>query len=177
MDSAEVFSGQLDREYAELARTVSEYDGRIITVKGWSVTVSIAALGLGFQQGHAALFLLAALTGLAFWAIEAMVKRHQVRYYPRMRQIEAWRARTSDVSIDDAVASSPRIDWAWTMAGRPDAAAALRQPPVEMTSAQIVRMRRHVAWLPHVFMPSAIAVVVGLLLAGLVSGGVLDLPW
>ena len=40
---------------------VSEYDGRLVTVKSWSVTVSIAALGLGFQQGHAALFVLAAL--------------------------------------------------------------------------------------------------------------------
>ena len=45
-----------------------------MTVKGWSVTLSLAGLGLGFQQGHYALFALAAATALAFWFIEGQMK-------------------------------------------------------------------------------------------------------
>jgi hypothetical protein len=41
-----------------------------MVIKGWSATLCLAALGLGFQQGHYALFALAAGTGLAFWYLE-----------------------------------------------------------------------------------------------------------
>ncbi|MEZ0449939.1 hypothetical protein [Cellulomonas sp. ICMP 17802] len=177
MDAAQdaSFATALAAEYAALVRTVSEFDGRLLTVKSWSVTLSLAGIGLGFQQQHYALFALAAATGAAFWLIEAMTKRHQVRYYPRMRQIEAWSA-AADLRLGDLPVSAPRIDWAWTAAGRDDPARALAEPPREMTSAEIRRMRRHVAWLPHVFVPSAFAVVLGVLLTVLAAVGTLDVP-
>ncbi|MET0789457.1 MAG: hypothetical protein ABWY33_09455 [Cellulomonas sp.] len=170
------FQTALAAEYSALVRTVSEFDGRMLTVKSWSVTLSLAALGLGFQQQHYALFALGAATGAAFWSIEAMTKRHQVRYYPRMRQIEAWSASWSDLRLDGVPVSAPRIDAAWTAAGRRDPAAALAEAPREMTSDEIRRMRRHTAWLPHVFVPSAVAVVVGVVLTLLAAGGALDIP-
>ncbi|KQR07421.1 hypothetical protein [Cellulomonas sp. Leaf334] len=178
MDAAQdaTFQAALTAEYAALVRTVAEFDGRLLTVKSWSVTLSLAGIGLGFQQQHYALFALAAVTGAAFWLIEAMTKRHQVRYYPRMRQIEAWSAAWSDLRLGDVPVSAPRIDAAWTAAGRADPAAALAAPPREMDSREIRRMRRQVAWLPHVFMPSAFAVVLGLVLTVLAATGVLDLP-
>lgn len=179
MDAAQdaTFQTALAAEYAALVRTVSEFDGRLLTVKSWSVTLSLAGIGLGFQQQHYALFALAAATGAAFWLIEAMTKRHQVRYYPRMRQIEAWSAAAgNDLRIGDVPVSAPRIDAAWTAAGRADPAAALAEPPREMTSDEIRRMRRHVAWLPHVFVPSAFAVVLGLALTVLAATGALDVP-
>ncbi|WP_456846783.1 hypothetical protein [Cellulomonas sp. P5_C6] len=170
------FQTALAAEYAALVRTVSDFDGRLLTVKSWSVTLSLAGLGLGFQQQHYALFALAAATGAAFWLIEAMTKRHQVRYYPRMRQIEAWSASWTDLRLQGVPVSAPRIDAAWTAAGRSDPAAALAEPPREMTSEEIRRMRRHTAWLPHVFVPSAFAVVVGIALTLLAAGGALDIP-
>ncbi|WP_456786897.1 hypothetical protein [Cellulomonas sp. P5_C5] len=178
MDAAQdaSFQAALAAEYAALVRTVAEFDGRLLTVKSWSVTLSLAGIGLGFQQEHYALFALAAATGAAFWLIEAMTKRHQVRYYPRMRQIEAWSAVGRDLRLGDLPVSAPRIDAAWTAAGRTDPAAALAEPPREMTSEEIRRMRRHVAWLPHVFVPSAFAVVLGLALTALAATGTLDLP-
>lgn len=178
MDAAQdaPFQTALAAEYAALVRTVSEFDGRLLTVKSWSVTLSLAGLGLGFQQQHYALFALAAATGAAFWLIEAMTKRHQVRYYPRMRQIEAWSAAGSDLRLGDVPVSAPRIDAAWTAAGRADPAAALRERPRELTSDEIRRLRRHVALLPHVFVPSAFAVVLGLVLTALAATGVLDVP-
>ncbi|WP_421741790.1 hypothetical protein [Cellulomonas sp.] len=178
MDAAQdaSFSAALAAEYAALVRTVSEFDGRLLTVKSWSVTLSLAGIGLGFQQQHFALFALAAATGAAFWLIEAMTKRHQVRYYPRMRQIESWSAAMSEARLGGVPVSAPRIDAAWTAAGRHDPAAALSEPPREMTSDEIRRMRRHTAWLPHVFVPSAFAVVLGLVLTVVAAAGGLDVP-
>src|ERR1700754_3319831 len=78
----------LTREYYALVDLVAGADGRLIIVKGWSVTLSLAALGLGFQQGHYALFGLAALTAAGFWFIDVLYKGYQLRYYSRMRDIE-----------------------------------------------------------------------------------------
>jgi hypothetical protein len=52
------------------------------------VTLSLAALGLGFQQRHLSLFALAAVTGAAFWYMDGLMKGYQYRYYIRMREIE-----------------------------------------------------------------------------------------
>ena len=57
----------LSKEYYAILNVVSSYDGWLLIVKGWSVTLSLAALGLGFQQRHYALFALAAVTGATFW--------------------------------------------------------------------------------------------------------------
>jgi hypothetical protein len=46
----------LSKEYYAILGVVSSYDGWILIVKGWSVTFSLAGLGLGFQQRHFALF-------------------------------------------------------------------------------------------------------------------------
>lgn len=172
MEADPQLRADLAAEYAALTRIVGEYDGRLVTVKGWSVTVTVAGLGLGFQQQHAALFALSTLSGLSFWAVESLIKRHQVRYYPRMRQIEAWSARVAAGGF-----SAPRIDWAWTAAGSATPTARMAQPPAELTDEQIRRMCRHVALLPHVLVPGVPAALVGALLSVLVAVGALGLPW
>jgi hypothetical protein len=58
------------KEYFALVDVVVAFDARVMTVKGWSVTLSLVGLGLGFQQNHYSLFALAAATGLGFWLIE-----------------------------------------------------------------------------------------------------------
>ena len=176
MDAGDRFHASLGDEYSAITRIVSEFDGRLIVIKGWSVTLSLALIGLAFQQDHAALFALAAVTGVCFWTIESLIKRHQVRYYPRMRQIEAWSAATAGMVVDGIPASAPRIDAAWTAAGRRAPASALRATPREMTDEEIARMRRSTFWLPHVFLPSALAVALGLVLSLLAAAGILDIP-
>src|SRR6185503_10660426 len=42
----------LQAEYAKLVDIVTTYDQRLLTIKGWGVTLSLASLGLGFQQNH-----------------------------------------------------------------------------------------------------------------------------
>src|SRR5882724_3594968 len=104
------------KEYYEILKLVGEFDGRLMTVKGWGVTLSLAALAWGFQYGHYGLFLVAALGGLGFWLIEGAMKRHQTRYYLRMREIEVLQYQR--VAEEDAKAfSSPRIDSSWSHAG------------------------------------------------------------
>src|SRR5215218_6289591 len=99
----------LSKEYYAIVDVVTGFDQRLMTVKGWSVTLSLAALGLAFQQGHYALFGLAAGTGLAFWIVEALTKRHQLRYYARMRDIEVASLQLNNIKLDDGtVLSAPR---------------------------------------------------------------------
>lgn len=56
----------LQAEYAKLTEIVSAFDQRLLTIKGWGVTLGLASLGLDFQQEHYGLFLVAAVSGLAF---------------------------------------------------------------------------------------------------------------
>ena len=107
---------KLLREYYEVFQTVNEFDKRLLTVKGWGVTLSLAALAWGFQYAHYGLFLVAALSGFAFWLIEGVMKRHQMRYYLRMREIEVLQYKHAS-SENARALTSPRIDSSWSHAG------------------------------------------------------------
>jgi hypothetical protein len=150
------------KEYYEILKIVGDFDGRLMTVKGWGVTLSLAALGLGFQYGHYGLFLVASLSGLGFWLIEGVMKHHQMRYYLRMREIEVLQYQR--ITPDDVKAfSTPRIDSSWSLAGvlyegkekgdyRP---VAIRGP---------LRAYRFAWFFPHVFLPHIVSVLAGLAL-------------
>ncbi len=163
-------------EYYEIFHTVNEFDKRLMTVKGWGVTLSLAALAWGFQQSHYGLFLVAALSGLGFWLIEGTMKRHQMRYYLRMREIEVLNYE-SDEKGETKLLSSPRIDSSWSYAGalyngrRPSA-----YHPIAVKGPLI---SYQLAWFfPHVLLPHAISVVAGLVLFFLAIHGTLgDMKW
>ena len=113
----------LSKEYYAILNVVSNYDGWLLIVKGWSVTLSLAALGLGFQQRHYALFALAAVTGAAFWFLDGLMKGYQYRYYVRMREIEYTAYLINRVTLGgeygDKEISAPRIDMTWGFKGYP----------------------------------------------------------
>lgn len=113
----------LSKEYYAILNVVSSYDGWLLIVKGWSVTLSLAGLGLGFQQRHFALFALAAVTGAAFWFLDGLMKGYQYRYYVRMREIEYSAYLINRVSLGgeyhDKEISAPRIDMTWPFKGYP----------------------------------------------------------
>ena len=111
-DAANVFN--LEKEYYTLFEVVNKFDDRLITVKEWSVTLSLVALGGGFQFQHYGLFLVACLSSLGFWIIEALMKRHQMRYYARMREIEIFRSTLMPNASKNI--STPQIDWSWEKA-------------------------------------------------------------
>jgi hypothetical protein len=113
----------LSKEYYAILTVVSNYDGWLLIVKGWSVTLSLAALGLGFQQRHYALFFLAAVTGAAFWLLDGLMKGYQYRYYVRMREIEYTSYLINRVALGglygEKEISAPRIDMTWNFSGYP----------------------------------------------------------
>lgn len=150
----------LIREYYAIFETVNDFDKRLLTIKGWGVTLSLAALAGGFQFDHYGLFLVGAISGLAFWVIEGIVKKHQMRYYPRMREIEVIQF---NASADEKArqASSPRIDWSWSRAGEFLSTGQSQQGSPELYR-KVIYYR--VPWvLPHVFLPHAVTVAAGVL--------------
>jgi hypothetical protein len=113
----------LSKEYYALLNVITSYDGWLLIVKGWSVTLSLAALGLGFQQRHFALFALGATTAAGFWYLDALMKGYQYRYYVRMREIEYTAYLINRVPLGgeycDKEISAPRIDMTWPFKGYP----------------------------------------------------------
>ncbi|MGB8645105.1 MAG: hypothetical protein WCF84_07700 [Anaerolineae bacterium] len=45
------------KEYYAILDLVKDYDKNLLTIKGWAVTLSLAALGLGFQYRHYGFFI------------------------------------------------------------------------------------------------------------------------
>jgi hypothetical protein len=155
-------------EYFKLVDIVQAFDQRLLTIKGWGVTLSLAAVTGGFQYRAVGFFLVAALSGLTFWIIEWVTKLHQMRYYARMREIEVRRA---ELTVDPQAIQSPRIDWSWNNPpGRgTDVAAASASPrPFEAASPWEALFYPHVC-LPHVLSVAAGALLVALGIDGLVA--------
>jgi hypothetical protein len=138
-------------EYLQLQKTVEDFDGRSLTIKAWSVTLSTTGIGLAYQQQNPWLLLAAAIAALAFWMIDWVWKLHQQAFYPRIRQIEAWFAS------------------AWTGTPPPPPFQIARSWNDSTESSEGWWKRRAIAvWYPGVFLPH--------LVVALVAGG-LFLAW
>ncbi len=162
--AVEAFRQDAKAEYYAILDVITGFDQRIMIVKGWSVTLSLAALGLGFQQGHYALFALASATALAFWFVDTLLKWHQMRYYSRMRDLEVTSFHLNHLTVGGIEVSSPRIDWYWGFTGRAGSEDWRTAEPQRRTPEAVRRMLRSAPWQPHVLLPHAVAVLVGLLL-------------
>jgi hypothetical protein len=164
-DGLSALRQDLGQEYYAILGVVSDYDGRLVTIKSWSVTLSLALLGLGFQQGHYALFGLASVTALAFWYLDALYKGYQMRYYPRMRDIEVAAYRINHVELGPlGRVSAPQIDMSWGYSGRRSEGDWRSDKPERRTAAEVRTMLRRRAVYPHVMLPHAVAVLLGLAL-------------
>jgi hypothetical protein len=162
----------LNREYYALVDVVAGADGRLIIVKGWSVTLSLAALGLGFQQQHFALFGLAAATAAAFWFLDGLMKGHQARYYSRMRDIEVAAYELNAVELGElGRVSAPRIDMSWAFRGEEDEPDWRTDPPRRRTPTQVRELLRGRFTLPNVMFPHVVAVLLGTALFVAAAGG------
>jgi hypothetical protein len=164
------------QEYYEIHKTVKEFDKNLLTVKGWGVTLTLAALAWGFKDGHFGLFLVASLSGLSFWLVEGTMKRHQMRFYLRMREIEVIRYhQAKDEKAKEA--SSPRIDSSWSRAGSFYKGRCSKNycPAVFEGPRKFYRW----AWIfPHVAFPHIVGVAAGVVLFFLGFYGMLgELHW
>ncbi len=85
----ETLDALLKDEYLFLQKTYEDFDQRALLIKGWSVTVALGGLGLGFQYARPALWGVAGVAGLLFWVLEAMWKSFQYSFGARIQKIEA----------------------------------------------------------------------------------------
>lgn len=162
VDPRDALREDLNREYYAIDARISDFDHRMLTVKGWSVTISLAGLGLGFQQEHYALFGLAGLSAVSFWMIGTILKRQQQRYYARCRAIEVAAYELNHVELGGSSVSAPQTNWwfwhAASATGRPTA------PPEMQPADDLPNLRRRAWLLPHVVLPDGLIAAVGLLL-------------
>src|SRR5262245_20629710 len=155
-------------EYYRVSDIVAAFDQRLLTVKGWGVTFALATLALGFQQDHYGLFVVAAASALSFWLIEASIKLHQTRYYPRMGDIEVIAYEQFGRATASGVVSAPLIDWSWftapprVLGGRAkgDPRKPTRWPDINDNPGR----SRWILLYPHVALPHVIVVVLGSIL-------------
>jgi hypothetical protein len=78
----------LKTEYFKLQDFYENFDSKVQTIKGWSATISIAAITFGFSYKNGFIWLFAALTALVFWIMEAKWKIFQYCYADRIAEIE-----------------------------------------------------------------------------------------
>jgi len=175
-ESKEDLTKALNDEYYKLLGIVGEFDKNLLIVKGWGVTFSLVALAGGFQQEHFGLFLVACMSALAFWIIEGTIKRHQMRFYVRMREIEIINFELTKTTLpDQSEASSPLIDWSWKLAS--DYYTGRRTGALPSPMRYQKNLSYSFVWFfPHVAMPHALIVIFGGTLFVLGLYGVLNFP-
>jgi hypothetical protein len=161
-NAEDVLRADLRSEYESLMKVISEFDGRLMLVKGWSVTLSLTGLGLGFSESHYALFALASVSAFAFWCLDWVTKQHQMRYYRRMREIEVAAYYLNHLHVAGHMVSSPKVDWSWGFPWKgtdkfPD-------KPVERNAANVRRLLRRAPRSWNVLLPHIVAVLLGLVL-------------
>lgn len=82
------------QEYYHLAGYVQGYDAHFLLIKSWSITVSGAAIGVGFSTGLAGsdrqlgLFVVAFVLSIAFWITEVSFKLIQLAHVYRQSSLE-----------------------------------------------------------------------------------------
>jgi hypothetical protein len=140
----------LSQEYFQLQKAIEDFDQRALTIKAWSVTFSAAGLGLAYSQHERIILLVAALSALTFWMVEALWKTNQQSHYGLIWQIEdhfSGKGETKPFAIAHSWSEQFHAGGGYG------------------------RMRR-LMWWPHVMMPHVVIVVAGVLLFFVAPPGV-----
>ena len=91
MTGQNFFAFQLDLlrdEIEEIQNKIAAYDDLSFKIKGWALTLWIAALGFAINQKSPLLALLSVPVLFAFWFLDAHFKAYQQRSMARMGYIE-----------------------------------------------------------------------------------------
>ncbi len=133
---------RISNEYLKLQDIVEDFDRRALTIKSWSITLSMAGIGAGILKDNATIILLSSLTAMLFWIIEALWKTHQQHLYSRIYEIER--------AIRDKKTIPPfQIASTWS------------------SSFQTKNKHFHiwkVIWWPHIFLPHFAIIIGGIIL-------------
>jgi hypothetical protein len=81
---------RLQAEYLYIQKVIEDFDGRVITIKAWSVSFSLVAFLGAFAVHSDGALLVASASATLFWFLEAYWKRFQFVYYRRCNDIEKY---------------------------------------------------------------------------------------
>lgn len=135
----------LQAEYLHIQKTIEDFDGRALTIKAWSVTFGLAAIGGAFVSHAKVVFLISAISAGLFWYLETTWKVFQLAYYDRSEKIELHFRTQKKISQPFQIGSSWEKKW-------------------NKTKSSDVRW---VAMWPHVALPHVFVLVLGIVLFGL----------
>ena len=79
----------LKDEYLLLQGFYEDFDRRALIIKGWSVTVAIAGIAVGFEKKCPTIWALAGVAALMFWIIDGKWRMYQYANRKRIKEIEA----------------------------------------------------------------------------------------
>ncbi|GGD62801.1 hypothetical protein [Lacimicrobium alkaliphilum] len=150
MESSEL-NRLLAEEYLHLQSVIEEFDSKALTIKAWSVTFSLAALGAAYAAKASSILLVASASALLFWLLEGYWKTFQYAYYQHAGELEAHFAGEKD----QAVAMQIGRTWykRWKAGGG--------------------RLLIRIMFWPHVALPHLAATIFGLLLYALHVAGLI----
>lgn len=101
----------LQAEYLQLQKTIEDFDARALTIKAWSVTFSLVAIGGAFVSHATVILLVASGSALLFWLLEAIWKQFQYSYYSRSRSIEEHFRGGSQLNAPFQIGTSWSSSW------------------------------------------------------------------
>lgn len=104
--------GLLKEEYLFLNTLIKDYDSQMLTIKAWSITLSMFGIGSAFAVGYSKwLFLLASISSLVFWIVETWWKTFQNAHLARIKTIESYFSKEIDSIHPLQINKSWVADW------------------------------------------------------------------
>lgn len=89
----------LGKEYVALQKIIDSFDTKSLTIKAWSVTVSMSGIGAAFISRSQLLFLLSSFSALIFWFLEYFWKTYQHSHFARIYELEKY-FRNNEIEIE-----------------------------------------------------------------------------
>ena len=83
-------NSSIEKEYFHLQKIVDDFDAKSLTIKAWSVSLSVTIAGSSALISKPQLLLFAAITSLMFWLIDTSWKVFQYANYRRINEIEEY---------------------------------------------------------------------------------------
>lgn len=123
-------------EYLQLQTIIDAFDSRAFTIKAWSVSFSLAAVAGAFATHADPLFLVAALSALLFWVVEANWKLIQTSFYDRCDELEEFFAGKNDSLVPMQIGTC----WVkqYRSTSRMKLIAAMRRSPVALPHVAVL---------------------------------------
>ena len=132
----------LKDEYLYIQSLIGNFDGRMLTIKAWSVSFSLAALGSAFATHTDKVLLIASLSALMFWIIEGLWKTFQYAHYDRSGKLENYFAGKRKNLNPMQIGTSWYTQW---------------------KKGGNKRLFRIMGW-PHVYLPHGVVFLLGIML-------------